>query len=125
MSASASGKPKIVASLEKQAPFSTRQNNYAYPYAPPMPYDRPEQFQQDYNEMMAERRRAYEQTMQARREHMIKMHQYRAAVQKRIAQDRQDIYKRMKEIEWENQRRRDELMDRLEQENKRSMNRPI
>ncbi len=74
---------------------------------------------------MEERRRAYEEATQARREHMIKMHEYRAAVQKRIEQDRQDMYKRRHETRQQKQRKQDELMDRIEQIEKRSMNRPI
>lgn len=114
----------IVASQEYQASFTARQDNYA-PYAPPMPYGMPEQHQQDYNNTMEERRRAYEEATHARREHMIKMHEYRAAVQKRIEQDRQDMYKRRQETEQQKQRKRDEQMDRIEQIEKRSMNRPI
>jgi hypothetical protein len=52
---------------------------------------------------------------------MIKMHDYRAAVQKRIEQDRQDMYKSRQQM----QRKRDEHMDGIEQIEKSSMNRPI
>ena len=110
----------IAASQEYQAPFTTRQDNYPS-YAPPMPYGIPEQLQQDYNNSMEERRRAYEEAAQARREHMIKIHDYRAAVQKRIEQDRQDMYKSRQQM----QRKRDEHMDGIEQIEKSSMNRPI
>jgi len=75
-----SSQPYQDASLENQSPFSARQEDYAYPHAPPVPYAMPERFRLDYNEMMEQRRRAHEQSMQARREHMIKMHEYRAAV---------------------------------------------
>ena len=116
--------PYKVASQEYQAPFMARQDNSA-PYAPPMPYGMPERRQQDYNDTMEELRRAYDEATQARREHMIKMHEYRAAVQKRIKQDRQDMYKRRHETRQQEQRKRDELMDRIEQIEKSSMNRPI
>ena len=116
--------PYIVASQEYQVPVTSRQDNSA-PYAPPMPYGIPERRQQGYNDTMEERHRAYEEAAQARREHMIKMHEYRAAVQKRIEQDRQDMYKRRHETEQQKQRKRDELMDRIEQIEKHSMNRPI
>jgi hypothetical protein len=114
----------IATSQEYRAPVTARQNNYA-PYAPPMPYGMPEQLQQDYNNTLEERRRAYEEATQARREHMIKMHEYRAAVEKRIEQDRQDMYKRRLETRQQKQRERDELMDRIEQIEKSSVNRPI
>ena len=116
--------PYKVASQEYQAPFTARQDNHA-PYTPPMPYGIPERLQQDHSGAMEERRRAYENATQARREHMVKMHEYRAAVHKRIKQDRQDMYKRRHETEQQRQRKRDELMDRIEQAEKRSMNRPI
>ena len=114
----------IVASSEYQAPFTARQDRYA-PYAPPIPYGMPERRQQGYNNTHEERRRAYKEATQARREHMIKMHEYRAVVQKRIEQDRQDMYKRRLETRQKKQRERDELMDRIEQIEKSSMNRPI
>jgi len=56
---------------------------------------------------------------------MIKMREYRAAVEKRIEQDRQDMYKLRLETRQQKQRERDELMDRIEQIEKSSMNRPI
>jgi hypothetical protein len=74
---------------------------------------------------MEQRHRAYEEATQARREHMIKMHEYRAAVLKRIEQDRQDMYKRRHETMQQKQRKRDAQMDRIEQIEKHSMNRPI
>jgi len=114
----------IVASQEYQAPFTARQDHYA-PYAPPIPYGMPERRQQDYNNTHEERRRAYEEATQARREHIIKMREYRAAVEKRIEQDRQDMYKLRLETRQQKQRERDELMDRIEQIEKSSMNRPI
>jgi len=116
--------PYIVASQEYQVPFSARQDNYA-PYAPPIPYGMPDRLQQDYNDTMEERRRAYEEATQARREYVMKMHEYRAAVQKRIEQDRQDMYKHRHETRQQKQRKQDELMDSIEQTEKRSMNRPI
>jgi len=114
----------IAAAQEYRAPFTARQN-YNAPYAPPMPYGMPEQRQPDYNNTNQERRRAYEEATQARREHMIKMREYRAAVEKRIEQDRQDMYKLRLETRQQKQRERDELMDRIEQIEKSSMNRPI
>ena len=116
--------PYIVASQEYQAPFSTRQDNYA-PYAPPMPYGIPERLQQEHSNIMEERRRAYEEATQARREYVVKMHEYRVAVQKRIEQDRQDMYKHRHETRQQKQRKQDELMDSIEQTEQRSMNRPI
>lgn len=114
-----------LASLDKQLPTSDSQYPNAYPYAPPMAHGLPEDYQNAYNEMMQQRRRSYDGAVQARREHLIKMHEYRAAVQKRIHQDRQDMYKRKQLIEQENQKRLDTHMNRVEQAEKRSMNRPI
>ena len=56
---------------------------------------------------------------------MKKMHEYRAAVLKRIEQDRLDMYKRMQEIEQARHRRLEEQMDWMELEHKHSMKRPI
>jgi hypothetical protein len=117
--------PNTVTSMEYQAPYTGRQYNYASPYTAPMPYGMPEQYRQDYNEMMAARGRVYERTKQARREHAIKMHQYRAVAQKRIEQNRLDIHNRLQALERENQRKRDELMHRLERIEQRAINRPI
>ena len=116
--------PYIIASQEYQAPFSVRQDNYA-PYAPPMPYGTPERLQQEHGYTVEQRRRAHEEANLARREHMMKMHEYKAAVQKRIEQDRRDMYKHKHETRQQKQKTQDELMDSIEQIEKRSMNRPI
>ena len=73
---------------------------------------------------MEQRRRSYQEAAQARREYLIKMHEYRAAVQKRIHQDRRDMYDRRQQIEHESQKRLDTHMNWVEQAGKRSMNRP-
>jgi len=114
-----------LASLDKQVPSSDSQYRNASPYVPPITYGSPAEHQNAYNEMMQQRRRSYEGAVQARREHLIKMHEYRTAVQKRIHQDRQDMYKRKQLIEQENQKRLDTHMNRMEQAVKRSMIRPI
>lgn len=114
-----------VASLENPAPYPARPNPSAYPYVPPMPYGMPEQFQQRYNEMMENRRMTEEKSLQAQREHLKKMQENRAAVMKRIEQDRRDRYLRMQELDAQRQKRQDELMERMEQVEKRAINRPI
>ena len=116
---------KSLASMQDEASYSDRNNRVHYPYAPPVSYAMPQQYQRSYNEMMEQRRGLYEEAMQERREHRIKMREYRAEVNKRIEQDRLDLHKRMQEIEQEHQRRLDQQMNWIELDDKRSINRPI
>ena len=114
-----------LASMEDEASYSDRKNRDPYPYAPSMSYGMPQQQQKTNNELMEQRRRLYEEAMQERRDHRMKMREYRAEVLKRIEQDRLDMYKRMQEIEQEHQRRLDQQINWMELEEKRLMNRPI
>lgn len=116
---------RIAAAQDDPVSYTDTQNRVASPHAVPMPYDMPEHYQQFRNELMEHRRRAHEQAVQARREHMKKMHEYRTAVRERIKQDRLDRFVRVQEIGQESQGRIDVQMGRREQAVKRSMNRPI
>lgn len=102
-------------------PYTGRHNRKAYHNAPSMAYGMPEHYQNTDNERMEQRRRAHRKAMQARREQMIKVYEYRTAVRERIKQNRLGRYQRMQEIEQDNRGR----LDRIEQEEKRSMNRPV
>ena len=113
------------ASTRDEASYPDRKNHDPYPYAPSMSYGMPRQYHSSYNEMMEQRRRSHEEARQARKEHRIKMHEYRAAVLKRIKQDRLDMYKRGQDTEHAYQRRLDEQMNWTELQDKRAMNRPI
>ena len=112
-------------SMKDEVSSPYRKNHAPYPYEPPTSHGMTQHHQRAYNEMRGQRRRSHEEAMQAHREHMIKMHEYRAAVLKRIEQDRLDMYKRIREIDQAHQRRLDEQMNWMELEEKRSMKRPI
>jgi hypothetical protein len=116
---------KSLVSMKDEASYSDRKYRTPTYYAPPMSYRMPQQHQRTYNEMMEQRRSLYEEAMQERRERRIKMREYRAEVHKRIEQDRLDMQQRKQEIQQEHQKRLDRQMNWIEQENKRSMNRPI
>ena len=92
---------RTAAAQDKPVSYTGKQLRGASPYAPPMPYDMPENYRQYYNEIMELRRRTHAQAMQARRAHMKKMHEYRTVVRKRIKQDRLDRYLRVHEIAQE------------------------
>lgn len=102
-------------------PYTGRHNRKAYDYAPPMAYAVPEHYQNTYINMLKHRHRSHQQARQVRREQMIKVYEYRTAVRERIKQNRLGRYQRMQEIEQDNRGR----LDRIEQEEKRSMNRPV
>lgn len=118
------GELNSLVSMQDEASYSDSNNRVQYPYAPPVSYTMPQQHR-SYNDMMEQRCGLYEQAMQERREHRIKMREYRAEVNKRIEQDRLDMHKRMQEIEQEHQRRLDQRMNWIELEDKRSINHPI
>jgi len=119
-----SAAPESLATAQNQPAYPAYMNPYAppLPYAPPpVTYAMPGEWNA-YNELMEQRRMAYEE---AQREHQKRMHEYRAAVMKRIEQDRQEMYRHMQELAQQSQRRRDEFMNRLERFEKTSMDQPI
>lgn len=117
--------PESLTAVQNQPAYPAYMNRYApaLPYAPPPPvtYAMPGEWNA-HNELMEQRRQAYEQ---AQREHQKRLHEYRAAVMKRIEQDRQDMFRHMQELAQQSQKRRDEYLNRLEQFEKTSMDRPI
>jgi len=77
------------------------------------------------NKMWQQRRRSHQEAIRSRRDHMIKMDEYRAAELRRLEQHRQHRrHRRMQKLERQNRNRRDQLSHRLEQQNK-ATNRPI
>jgi hypothetical protein len=113
-----------LASIQSQPAYPARSHNHAapLPYAPPPAnYALPGEWNA-YNELMLQRRRAYEQ---AQREHLKRLDEYRAAVMNRIEQDRVDMLRHMQELAQESQRRRDEFIHRMDQFDNTSMDRPI
>jgi hypothetical protein len=111
-------------SINGELSYPATNSHDPLPYAPPTNYGMPRQ-RQAYNEKMEQWRRSPEEAMRARREHMMKIHEYRAAVLKRIEQDRLDMYKRMRDIEQVQQKRLDERMNWMEQQHRHSLKRPI
>ena len=116
--------PDRLAAIQNQPTYPVYMNRYPnpLPYAPPSAaYAMPGEWNA-YNELMEQRRQAYEEVQ---REHQKRMLEYRAAVMKRIEQDRQEMLRHMQELAQQSQRRRDEYMNRLEQFEKTSMDHPI
>jgi hypothetical protein len=113
-----------LASTQNQPEYPARRNAYAVPspYAPPPPpYAMPGEWNA-YNAMMQQRRQAYEE---ARRQQLQRMHEYQAAMMKRIEQDREDMIRHMQQLAEQSQKRRDEFISRMEQIEKASMDQPI
>jgi hypothetical protein len=99
--------------------------NYASPYTrPPAPHAMQGEWNA-YNEMMEQRRRAYDEAMQARQQHLKRMHEYQAAVMNRITQDREEMYRHMQQLAQESQKKRDQFMRRIEPAAKQASDRPI
>ncbi|MGD8582655.1 MAG: hypothetical protein PVF06_08450, partial [Gammaproteobacteria bacterium] len=116
--------PDTLASIQSQPAYPAYMNNYAapLPYAPPpATYTLPGEWNA-YNELMMQRRRQYEQ---AQHEHLQRIHEYQAALMKRIEQDREDMLRHMQELAQESQRRRDAFIHRLNHFEKTSIDRPI
>jgi hypothetical protein len=119
--------PKLynsLASVQNQPTWPPHMNNYAAPFPhapPPTSYAMPGEWNA-YNELMMQRRRHYEE---AQREYLKRIHEYQAAVMKRIKQDREDMLRYMQELAQESQRRRDAFIHRMNQYEKTSMDRPI
>ena len=98
---------------------------HPYTYAPAVPYAAPGMGQNIHNAMMQQRRQAYEQARQERREHLTKMHEYRAIVQQRIEQDRKDMYQRLDQVEQQNRKRLEDQPHWIEQTAEYTTGRPI
>ena len=86
--------PAIIVADDNTVSYRDRYVQYPGPHTYPQQGMEPERDRHAYQEKMTERRRAYEQARQARKQHIMIMNQYRAAVRQRIEQDRKDMSRR-------------------------------
>ena len=120
-----SDKTRIVHSTNEQAAYTDINDPFLPADTPTTRHASSAGHRQAYNQMMDERRRLYEDAIQSRRAHMVKMREYRTEVMKRIEQDRKDLYNFRKNSGQQKWNRPYQLRYRPEQTRTESVKIPI
>ena len=105
-------------SVDQQGFYRGRDSKHEYPYGQSIPDARQEFYPPVYSEIREPRRLANRTAAKAREQHWQQIRANRAAVLKRIEQNRENMYRRRQEIEQQRLKRTNDRLKRLEQNGK-------